>query len=81
MLLSILWQAEIEFLEILYPLDKMLSYDDRFKNAKNDIWQHTINNDDWNTGWVFDDDRFELLKGSDNVILDFLCPVFHPDHK
>jgi len=73
--------SEIEFLEKLYPLDKMLSYDDRFKNAKDDIWQHIINNNDWNAGWVFDDDRFELLKGSDNVILDFLCAVFHPEYR
>ena len=73
--------SEIEFLKNLYPLEKMPSNDDKFENAENDIWQHTINNDDWDICWVFDDNRFELLKGSDNVFLDFLCAVFHPEYR
>lgn len=73
--------SEIEFLKKLYQLDKMPSHDGKFENAEDDIWQHTINNDDWDTCWVFDDDRFELLKGSDNVFLNFLCAVFHPEYR
>ena len=72
---------EIDFLNKLYPLDEMLSSDSRFENARNDIIQHTINNDDWEFGWVFNDDRFELLHGSDTKILDFLCAVFHPENR
>jgi hypothetical protein len=73
---------EIEFIEKLYPLDKMPSYDTRFKNAKEDIWQHTVvNNNDWESDWIFEDERFELLKGNDLVLLSFLCAVFHPENR
>lgn len=73
--------SEIDFLMKLYPLDKMPSTDERFENADVDIWQHTVNNDDWESDWVFSDDRFELLKGNDNILLDFLCAVFHPENR
>ena len=73
--------SEIDFLKKLYALDKMPSYDERYENAEGDIWQHTINNDDWDSDWVFTDDRFELLNGNDGVLLDFLCAVFHPENR
>lgn len=73
--------SEIDFLKKLYTLDKMPSSDDRFENAERDIWQHTVNNDDWDSDWLFNDDRFELLKGNDSVLLDFLCAVFHPENR
>lgn len=72
---------EIDFLKKLYPLDKMPSNDSRFKNAEEDIYQHTINNDDWENNWVFEDSRFELLNGDDKIFLDFLCAVFHPEYR
>jgi len=72
---------EIEFLSKLYPLDEMPTNDDRFENARGDIIQHTINNNDREFGWVFYDDRFELLHGSDIKLLDFLCAVFHPENR
>jgi hypothetical protein len=65
----------------LYPLDEMPSNDSRFENARDDIFQHTVNNDDWDFGWVFYDDRFELFHGSDVKLLDFLCAVFHPENR
>jgi hypothetical protein len=73
--------SEIDFLKKLYALDKMPSFGNRFENAEGDIWQHTVNNDDWESGWVFSDNRFELLKGSDSILLDFLCAVFHPENR
>ena len=73
--------TEIEFLKKLYPLDKMPSYDSRFENSEEDIRQHTINNNDWESDWVFKDDRFELFNGNDNVLLEFLCAVFHPENR
>jgi hypothetical protein len=72
---------EMEFLNKLYPLDEMPSNDSRFENARYDIIQHTVSNDDWEFGWIFSDDRFELLHGSDTKILDFLCTVFHPENR
>ena len=56
----------------------MKSFDNRFDDDEGDIWQHTINNDDYEEGWVFEDARFELLNGDDEVLLKFLCTVFHP---
>ena len=49
--------TEVEFLKRLYPIDKMPSTDSRYPNAEGDIWQHTVNNDDW--------DRYVLLKEND----------------
>ena len=72
---------ELDFLKILYPLDIMPSYDSRFPNAEGEIWQHTINNDDYEYGWVFTDDRFGLNNGDDETLLKFLCTVFHPTYR
>lgn len=69
---------ELDFLKLLYPLDTMPSYDPRYSNAEDDIRQHTINNDDYEYGWVFSDDRFGLNNGDDVILLKFLCTVFHP---
>ena len=69
---------EIDFIKRLYDLDKMPSYDSRFANAEQDIWQHTVNNDDYPYCWIFEDKRFNLQDGSDEVYLKFLCEIFHP---
>ncbi|MEG3070321.1 MAG: abortive infection family protein [Peptococcaceae bacterium] len=70
---------EITFLKRLYPLNQLPSFDSRFKDAEGDIWQHTVNNDDYGLGWVFDDDRFHLSSGNDDkYLLDFLCEILHP---
>ena len=70
---------ELDFLSRIYDLDSMESYDSRFKNAKGDIIQHTINNDDWEENWVLSDERFGILNGGDdNTFLNFVCEIFHP---
>lgn len=70
---------EITFLKRLYPLNKLPSNDSRFNGAEGDIWQHTVNNDDYELGWIFNDDRFHLSSGNDDkYLLDFLCEIFHP---
>lgn len=69
---------ELDFLKRLYDLENMPSYDPRFSNAEDDIWQHTISNDDYPNGWVFEDERFQLKNGSDEIYLKFLCEIFHP---
>lgn len=43
----------------------MESLDYRYNNAKEDIIQHTINNDDYLSCWVFGDERFMLENGDD----------------
>lgn len=42
---------EVEFLSRLYNLDELPSYDSRYRSARGDIIQHTVNNDDWDTFW------------------------------
>lgn len=70
---------EISFLSRLYNLDNMPSYDYRYKNARGDIYQHTVNNDDWESDWVFTDGRFQLSNGCDDeYILNFICEMLHP---
>lgn len=69
---------EINFLSRLYNLASMPSSDSRFKNALGDIRQHTVKNDDWDSGWVFSDSRFNLSAGEDEIFLDFLCEMFNP---
>lgn len=68
--------SEYDFLNKVYDLNSLPSHDRRYTDASGDIWQHTVRNDDYEWGWVFDDDRFQLLKGSDEVLLHFLCNVF-----
>lgn len=69
---------QIEFLERLYDLEQLPSLDSRYANAKIDILQHTVNNDDYPFCWVFEDDRFGLKNGSDEIYLRFICEIFHP---
>ncbi len=78
---QIRWQGElddVEFLNRLYDLEKLPSYDDRFKDAAGDIWQHCINNDDWDANWIFSDKRFGLTDGPSEAFLRFLCETVHP---
>lgn len=69
---------EIDFLLRLYDLKSMSSFDQRFINAEEDIWQHTVNNDDYPHCWVFEDERFQLKNGTDEIYLGFICEIFHP---
>ncbi len=69
---------ETEFLSRLYDLSKLPSTDSRFDNASGDIWQHRVNNFDWDDNWVFTDDRFNLMHCDDASFLQFLCEMLHP---
>lgn len=78
---NVTWQGyldEVEFLSRLYDLQNLPSHDSRFKDAAGDIWQHCINNDDWEPYWVFADSRFGLMDGSAETFLRFLCETIHP---
>ncbi|MFY2764310.1 abortive infection family protein [Arenimonas sp. MALMAid1274] len=69
---------EVEFLSRLFDLQKMPSNDPRYNDAARDIWQHCINNDDWDLDWVYSDERFDLLGGPSERFLRFLCEIVHP---
>jgi hypothetical protein len=68
----------LEFLSRLFDLKSLPSRDHRYHNAYGDIVQHTINNDDWQSDWIFYDDRFNLLGCEDETLLRFLCETVHP---
>lgn len=71
--------TETDFLSRLFDLERMESFDSRFKNAAGDIWQHRVNNsNDWEDNWIFGDSRFNLLHCDDSTFLNFLCEMIHP---
>jgi hypothetical protein len=70
---------EVEFLERIFDLRSLPSHDSRFSNAAGDIWQHRVNNPtDWDDDWIYTDSRFDLLNGSADTFLRFLCEMVHP---
>ncbi|HEX5933451.1 MAG TPA: abortive infection family protein [Pseudorhizobium sp.] len=69
---------EVEFLQRLYDLQKLPSFDTRFKDAAGDIWQHRVNNYDWDDDWIYGDSRFDLIRGPTELFLRFLCEIVHP---
>ncbi len=75
------WSGRLEesqFLARIYDLEELPSNDRRFDSAAGDIWQHRVNNSDWEDDWVYSDERFELLDGPDEVLLIFLAEMLHP---
>ncbi len=69
---------EIAFLSRIFDLSSMPSFDSRHTNAEGDIWQHCVNNNDWEHDWVFSDRRFRLYAVEQEVFLKFICEVLHP---
>lgn len=69
---------EPDFLGRLYDLSSLPSTDTRYRDAHGDIWQHRVNNYDWDDDWVFSDSRFNLAHGDDDVVLAFLAEILHP---
>ncbi|GGX42174.1 abortive infection family protein [Streptomyces chryseus] len=74
------WGAldEVRFLERLYDLDTLEGDGYRRPTAREDIWQHCINNDDWLPEWVFTDARFGLSGPSPQPLLNFIAEMLHP---
>jgi hypothetical protein len=66
------------FLDRVVDLDSLPSTDPRFETARQDLWQHLVNNDDWESDWVFSYGPLALLTGDDEVFLKFLCEMLHP---
>lgn len=69
---------EIAFLNSIFDLNKMPSTDSRFSDAAGDIWQHRINNYDWENDWIISDRRFNLLRCKDEIFLKFISRTVHP---
>ncbi len=70
--------SQKEFLSRLYDLRALDSKDPRFQNAEEELVHHTVKNDDYEGVWVFEDGRFCLMEGEDEILLRFLSEMFHP---
>ena len=68
----------VDFLKRLYNLAAWESQDSRVDNAEEEITMHTYNGD-YPDDWIFEDERFQLFDGEDNILLNFICEVFHPE--
>jgi len=70
---------EPDFLGRIFNLKSLPSrYDDRWDNAYDDIYQHTVNNSDYEEGWIYTDPRINLLHCDDEIYLKFLSTTIHP---
>jgi hypothetical protein len=67
----------LTFLKRVWPLTQMSSTDSRFKDAEGDIWQHTVNNDDWTMHDLLVD-RLDILNAPDQRFGRFLETLVHP---
>lgn len=68
---------KVAFLRRIWDLDSMPSTDSRFKSAGGDIWQHTVNNNDWDDYYLLNT-YLELLTCDDATFFAFLEQVVHP---
>ncbi len=66
----------MDFLESIWDLKIMPSEDDRFVDAYGDIYQHVINNNDWNYSYLFID-RLNILE-DDLKFEKFLNAIISP---
>jgi hypothetical protein len=71
-------QTEPDFLVRLFDLKSLPSRDDRYTNAYDDIYQHMVNNNDWEFDWIYSDPRINLLYCDDELYLNFLAMTVHP---
>ena len=68
---------EVEFLNRLFDIESLPTTDGRFQNMRGDIWQHRINNNDWDNWWIISDTRLNLMS-DDNTFLRFITEIIHP---
>ena len=66
---------EFCFLKRIYDFNQIPSSVGSFEK---ELKQHVINNDDYPYEWVFNDERLQLKSGDDEMLLKFLCEMFHP---
>lgn len=70
--------SEPDFLGRIFDLKKLPSRDRRYTNAYDDIYQHTVNNNDWEDDWIYTDPRINFLHCEDEIYLKFLSLSVHP---
>jgi hypothetical protein len=67
----------ITFLDKIWDLSKLPSTDSRFNDAKGDIWQHMVRNDDWSYSELLSS-RLNLIDSDDKTFKRFLETRLHP---
>jgi predicted ATPase len=67
----------LTFTNKIWDLRNMTSFDDRFKNAYEDIQQHIVNNDDWSIEYLYID-RLKILEGDEKFFILFIETVVNP---
>lgn len=67
------------FLKEIWDIRNMPSEDNRFPNAERDIWQHMINNSDWDLDYLFTE-RLKLYD-NDDVFVKFIETVISPNYR
>lgn len=67
----------LDFLSKIWDLRIMPSTDSRYNDAYGDIYQHMVNNDDWDYEYLFIT-RLEILE-NDDIFQRFLQTVLNPD--
>ena len=65
----------IDFLKRIYDFEKIPSKEKTFED---ELIRHTVRNDDYDYQWVFKDERLLWNDGNDELILRFICEMFHP---
>ncbi len=63
--------THLDFLSEFWDLDRLPSEDSRFSSAREDIWQHMINNRDWEANYLLKT-RFKLKQLDDKKLILFI---------
>lgn len=69
------WTGSLPYLDFfsqILDLEKLPSSDSRFEDAHSDMWQHTVNNDDWDEQNILADARFDPMRMNDETFGTFL---------
>jgi len=78
---NISWSGRLEepdFLNRIFDLSKMESFDSRYNNVYDDISKHRVMNFDWENDWIFTDRRFNLLHCDEETLIKFLSLTINP---
>ena len=67
-----------DFLNLIWDLENMPSTDSRFENASSDIWQHMINNSDWDEEFLYST-RLDLINAPQAQFIKFIETIVHPE--
>lgn len=71
--------SNFTFLNSIWDLSNMPSEDSRYPNAEGDIYQHMVNNNDWDIDYLFEK-RLKIYE-DDSIFITFLETVISPTYR